>query len=58
MNIKFLVIVFSLLSFAASAQKIDTIYHINGNILTGDVKRLVYGVVSYKMDGMGQRRNG
>lgn len=35
------------------AQKIDTIYHINGNILTGDFKSLSYGVVSWKMDGMG-----
>jgi len=34
-------------------QKIDTIIHINGNILTGDFKKLVYGVVTWKMDGMG-----
>jgi len=37
----------------AIAQKIDTIYHINGNILTGDFKNLTYGVVLWKMDGMG-----
>lgn len=35
------------------AQKVDTIYHINGNILTGDFKSLSYGVVNWKMDGMG-----
>ena len=35
------------------AQKTDTIYHVNGNILTGDFKKLNYGVVSWKMDGMG-----
>lgn len=35
------------------AQKTDTIVHINGNILTGDFKRLNYGVVTWKMDGMG-----
>ena len=34
-------------------QKIDTIYHINGNVLTGDFKSLNYGVVTWKMDGMG-----
>ena len=34
-------------------QKIDTIIHTNGNILTGDFKKLVYGVVTWKMDGMG-----
>jgi hypothetical protein len=35
------------------AQKTDTIYHVNGNILTGDFKKMVYGVVTWKMDGMG-----
>jgi len=35
------------------AQKTDTIIHINGNVLTGDFKKMVYGVVSWKMDGMG-----
>ena len=36
-----------------AAQKIDTVYHINGNVLTGDFKRMTYGVVTYSMDGMG-----
>jgi hypothetical protein len=35
------------------AQEIDTVYHVNGNILTGDFKKMVYGVVNWKMDGMG-----
>jgi hypothetical protein len=35
------------------AQKIDTIIHINGNVLKGDFKKLMYGVVTWKMDGMG-----
>ncbi len=35
------------------AQKTDTIYHINGDVLTGDFKKLAYGVVTWKMDGMG-----
>jgi len=35
------------------AQKTDTILHINGNVLTGDFKKMVYGVVTWKMDGMG-----
>ncbi|MEZ5195572.1 MAG: hypothetical protein R2764_04010 [Bacteroidales bacterium] len=26
------------------SQKTDTIVHINGNVLTGDLKKLVYGV--------------
>jgi len=34
-------------------QKIDTIIHINGDVLTGEFKKLVYGVVTWKMDGMG-----
>lgn len=37
----------------AVAQKTDTIVHINGNVLTGDLKKLVYGVFTWKMDGMG-----
>jgi len=35
------------------AQKTDTIIHVNGNIMTGDFKKLVYGVATWKMDGMG-----
>lgn len=35
------------------AQKTDTIYHINGNILTGELKKLQYGGITWKMDGMG-----
>lgn len=55
MNKKYLfLIVFLVVSlFSIKAQKIDTIIHINGNILTGDFKKMVYGVVTWKMDGMG-----
>ena len=38
---------------SAIAQKTDTIVHVNGNVLTGDFKKMVYGVVTWKMDGMG-----
>jgi len=41
------------LSSNVRGQKTDTIYHINGNILTGDLKKLTYGVITWKMDGMG-----
>ncbi len=37
----------------AQAQKNDTIYHVNGNILTGEFKKFDYGVVKWSMDGMG-----
>jgi len=40
-------------TFQVMGQKTDTIYHINGDILTGDFKKLAYGVVIWKMDGMG-----
>lgn len=45
----------SVLIFSKSgiAQKTDTVYHVNGNILTGDLKKLAYGVVTWKMTGMG-----
>jgi len=42
-----------ILSVQMMGQKIDTIYHINGNVMTGDFKKLNYGVVTWKMDGMG-----
>lgn len=35
------------------AQKTDTIVHVNGNVLTGEIKKLDFGIVSFKMDGMG-----
>jgi hypothetical protein len=35
------------------AQKTDTIIHINGNVLTGELKKMVYGVATWKMEGMG-----
>jgi len=35
------------------AQKTDTIVHKNGNILKGDFKKMEYGIVTWKMDGMG-----
>ncbi len=35
------------------AQKTDTIIHINGDVLTGDFKKMIYGVATWKMDGMG-----
>ncbi len=34
-------------------QKTDTIVHINNNILTGEIRKFNYGVVTWKMDGMG-----
>lgn len=49
----FLFIAFLHIHHEVHAQKTDTIVHINGNILTGDFKKLNYGVVTWKMDGMG-----
>ncbi len=46
-------VIFSCHIHNGQAQKTDTIVHINGNILTGDLKKLVYGVVTWKMEGMG-----
>ena len=49
-----LILIFSFLCVTQiRAQKTDTIVHINGNVLTGDLKRMVSGVVTWKMDGMG-----
>ncbi|MFD1316539.1 DUF481 domain-containing protein [Namhaeicola litoreus] len=52
----FLFFQFTILLFCTlkiNGQKTDTIYHMNGNILTGDLKSLTYGVATWKMDGMG-----
>jgi len=35
------------------AQKTDTIIHVNGNVLLGEIKKLDNGIISFKMDGMG-----
>jgi len=37
----------------AFGQKTDTIVHINGDVLTGELKKMIYGVITWKMDGMG-----
>lgn len=55
-SILYILILFLSLSYgveATYAQKIDTIIHINGNVMKGDFKKLMYGVVTWKMDGMG-----
>lgn len=53
LHISFSFLVFLLCIPMGQAQKTDTIYHVNGNILTGELKKLNYGVVSWKMEGMG-----
>ncbi len=35
------------------AQKTDSIFHVNGNILLGEIKKMDYGRITFKMDGMG-----
>jgi hypothetical protein len=40
-------------SILGKAQKTDTIFHTNGNILLGEIKKIDYGRVTFKMDGMG-----
>lgn len=35
------------------AQKTDTVYHVNGDVMTGDFKKMIYGVTSWSMHGMG-----
>lgn len=48
-----LVIILLLFGLSVNAQKTDTLIHINGNIMTGELKKLQYGVLTWKMDGMG-----
>ena len=41
------------LNLVAFAQKTDSLFHINGNILLGEIKKLEYGQLTFKMEGMG-----
>jgi len=45
--------IFLLIGLSSMAQKTDTIIHINGNVLLGEIKKLDNGIISFKMDGMG-----
>ncbi len=50
----FLMVLFlSISAFTAKAQKTDTLYHINGNVLRGEIKKYDLGLLYFKMDGMG-----
>ena len=35
------------------SQKTDSLFHVNGNILLGEIKKLEYGQLTFKMEGMG-----
>ena len=48
-----LIVVFLALATSVSAQKTDTIKIINGNIITGEIKSLEHGLLSYKTDDIG-----
>lgn len=49
----FLVHIILILGLYSFAQKTDTIIHINGNVLLGEIKKLDNSIVTFKMDGMG-----
>jgi hypothetical protein len=44
---------FLFMSVLSYAQKTDTVIHINHNILTGEIKKVIDGILYFKMDGMG-----
>jgi sRNA-binding regulator protein Hfq len=50
---KYLILFFLLITGAVYGQKTDSLYHVNGNIMTGEIKKLDHGILSFKMDGMG-----
>ncbi|MGB1003858.1 MAG: DUF481 domain-containing protein [Salibacteraceae bacterium] len=41
------------LSICGKSQKTDSLFHINGNILLGEIKKMDFGRITFKMDGMG-----
>jgi len=48
-----LVSFFVTIGLSLFGQKTDTIIHVNGNVLLGEIKKLDNGIVTFKMDGMG-----
>jgi hypothetical protein len=40
-------------SWAQTSTYVDSVYLVNGNILTGQFKNMLYGVLVYDMDGIG-----
>jgi len=54
--IKRIALVAFFIAFFASAifaQKTDTLVSTNGNIITGEIKKIEYGLLTYKVSGMG-----
>jgi hypothetical protein len=54
-NIKFIFFFLITVLFVVnlSAQKTDSLYHINGNIITGEIKRYELGLLYFSIDGIG-----
>ena len=53
-NNRYIVLFFLMLfSGLVSAQKTDTLIHINGNVMTGEIKKMTDGILYFKMNGMG-----
>ena len=51
---KFLtILIIIVIGLPAFAQKTDTIVHVNGNVLLGEIKKLDNGIITFKMEGMG-----
>jgi hypothetical protein len=55
LNSRFTIFIIFLLGFCPIlliGQKTDTIVMLNGNIITGELKKIVYGQLSYSVEGM------
>jgi len=50
---KLILSILVIFGFSSFAQKTDTIIHVNGNVLLGEIKKLDNGIITFKMDGMG-----
>jgi len=48
----FLLLIFSALFFSSQAQKNDTVYLLNGDRITGELKKFEYGILTLKTEGM------
>ena len=52
-KITFLSLFWLIFALAGIAQKTDTLVSTNGNIITGEITKIEYGLLTYKVSGMG-----
>ncbi len=47
------ILIFTVLTSIAFSQQNDTLFHKNGNVIKGEIKKYDMGIIAFKVDGMG-----